>query len=64
MRACVRACVCVCVQAVKTSDEASHVVLVGEENYYLLYEVKVQALNPMGQGPNSSVVDVYSAEGS
>ena len=52
------------VQKEKSSEEDKHVVLVGNENYYLLYEVKVQALNAMGQGPNSSIVDVYSAEGS
>ncbi|KAK7478536.1 hypothetical protein BaRGS_00030208 [Batillaria attramentaria] len=49
--------------AEKSVDEDKHVALVGEENYYLLYQVKVQALNVMGQGPNSSIVDVYSAEG-
>ncbi|KAL8616442.1 hypothetical protein ACOMHN_041045 [Nucella lapillus] len=47
----------------KSSSQAKHVVLVGGDNYYLLYEVKVQALNSLGQGPNSSVVEVYSAEG-
>ncbi|XP_076456071.1 contactin-like [Babylonia areolata] len=47
----------------KGQNEDKHVVLVGPDNYYILYEVKVQAISDLGQGPNSSVVEVYSAEG-
>ncbi|KAK7092363.1 contactin-3-like [Littorina saxatilis] len=47
----------------KASDESKHVALVGEDNFYVMYEVKVQALNVEGQGPNSSVVEVFSAMG-
>ncbi|KAH9507423.1 hypothetical protein Btru_058044 [Bulinus truncatus] len=35
---------------------------VGPINYFLLYDVKVQAINDVGVGPNSSVHQVYSAE--
>ncbi|CAG5130772.1 unnamed protein product, partial [Candidula unifasciata] len=35
---------------------------VGAEYYYLPYETKVQAVNSEGPGPNSSVVEIYSAE--
>ncbi|GAB1610181.1 contactin-2-like [Argonauta hians] len=31
-------------------------------NYYTLYEVKVQALNNRGPGPNSTISSIYSAE--
>ena len=40
-----------------------HVALVGTENYYLLYDVMVGSFNRLGDGPNSTIVDVYSAEG-
>lgn len=33
-------------------------------NYYIEYEVKVQAFNFLGPGPNSTISNVYSAEGS
>ncbi|CAL1546787.1 unnamed protein product [Lymnaea stagnalis] len=36
--------------------------LVGTDNYYLPYEVKVQAINEKGMGPNSSITIVYSAD--
>nr|KAG5696570.1 hypothetical protein BaRGS_030438 [Batillaria attramentaria] len=39
-----------------------YVAFVGVENYFLEYEVKVQAFNNMGYGPNSSVEIVFSAE--
>lgn len=39
-------------------------VQVGEENYYLEYEIKIQVYNVMGKGPNSTEAVVYSAEGS
>lgn len=38
--------------------------LVGADNYYLPYEVKVGAYNNLGDGPNSTVVVIYSAMGS
>lgn len=44
----------------KTTD---HVELVGIDNYYLPYEVKVQGYNQYGRGPNASAI-VYSSEGS
>ncbi|GFS00276.1 contactin [Elysia marginata] len=36
--------------------------IVGLDLYYLPYTVKVQAINPQGQGPNSTEVTVMSAE--
>ncbi|KAL4221697.1 hypothetical protein ACF0H5_019952 [Mactra antiquata] len=36
---------------------------IGVENYYLPYLVKVGAYNSHGSGPNSTVVQVFSAEG-
>ncbi|KAL4221262.1 ATP-dependent RNA helicase ddx25 [Mactra antiquata] len=44
-----------------TSNMYTH--LVGEENYYLDYEVKIGAFNTHGSGPNSSLTVVKSAEG-
>ena len=38
--------------------------LVGPDFFYLQYEVKVGTFNVHGDGPNSSVVTIYSAEGS
>ena len=37
---------------------------VGLDNFYLQYEVKVGAFNIYGDGPNSTVTIIYSAEGS
>ncbi|KAH9507424.1 hypothetical protein Btru_058046, partial [Bulinus truncatus] len=37
-------------------------VVVGPDNYFLPYEVKVQGVNDLGRGPNSTVTVVYSAE--
>ena len=37
---------------------------VGLDNYYLQYEVKVGAYNVHGDGPNSTVAVIFSAEGS
>ena len=37
---------------------------IGLKNYYLPYEVKVGAYNSYGDGPNSTISIVYSAEGS
>ena len=39
-----------------------HVELVGIDNYYLQYEVKVQGYNQFGRGPNATAI-VYSSEG-
>lgn len=39
-----------------------HVSFVGVDNYFLEYEVKVQAFNDKGFGPNSTEVVVFSAE--
>ncbi|GBP54321.1 Contactin [Eumeta japonica] len=39
-----------------------HVVHVALEYFYTLYEVKVQAINDMGAGPESAPVFIYSAE--
>jgi hypothetical protein len=41
---------------------AMYTVTVGEENYFKPYQVKVQAMNPVGAGPASEPVTVYSAE--
>ncbi|XP_022336470.2 contactin-like [Crassostrea virginica] len=38
-------------------------VQVGEENFYLEYEIKIQVYNDVGKGPNSTEAVVYSAEG-
>ncbi|XP_059177200.1 contactin-like [Physella acuta] len=46
---------------VEIQDTYLHVV-VGVEFYYTPYEVKVQAVNDKGRGPNSTVAIVYSAE--
>ncbi|KAK3744027.1 hypothetical protein RRG08_021855 [Elysia crispata] len=37
-------------------------VFVGEAMFFTLYETKLQAVNDMGFGPNSSIAEVYSAE--
>ena len=37
--------------------------LVGVDNYYLLYDVMVGSFNSIGDGPNSTIANVYSAEG-
>ena len=50
-----------------TSDGETKVTFtatVGLDNYYLQYEVKVGAYNIHGDGPNSTVTIIYSAEGS
>lgn len=38
-------------------------ILVGENRFYTPYEVKVQPFNRLGSGPNSTISEVYSAEG-
>lgn len=40
----------------------SYAVGVGRDNYYMKYEVKVQAINKVGEGPISETKVVYSAE--
>lgn len=42
--------------------DTSLYITVGPDNYYLPYEVMVQAVNEKGRGPNSTVAIVYSAE--
>ncbi|XP_025080368.1 contactin-like [Pomacea canaliculata] len=39
-----------------------YVALIGVENYFLEYEIKVGAFNNLGDGPNSTVFTVMSAE--
>ena len=46
----------------RESEKYTH--LVGVDFYYLEYEVKVGTYNKHGDGPNSTVEVVYSAEGS
>ena len=45
-------------------EKAIYTVTIGTDNYYLQYEVKVGAFNDHGDGPNSTVSLIYSAEGS
>ena len=40
-----------------------YVKLVGEQNFYLEYEVAVQAFNDIGDGPLSPIVVIRSAMG-
>ncbi|XP_077497058.1 contactin [Amblyomma americanum] len=47
----------------KLGNVGLYVVPVGEENYYSPYEVQVQAVNVVGEGPISDPEIVYSAEG-
>ena len=54
-------------QSVSSQDSVdastdTYVTVVGADNYYLEYEVKVAAFNALGQGPNSSIVVVMSQE--
>ncbi|XP_071103024.1 contactin-like [Haliotis cracherodii] len=44
------------------AEETKYVETVGQALFYSLYEVKVQGINEKGQGPNSSVSVIYSAE--
>ena len=44
------------------ADTNTFVTVVGVDNYYLEYEVKVAAFNVLGQGPNSSIAVVMSQE--
>ena len=41
-----------------------YVVTVGDDKFYLKYDVAVQAFNEQGDGPRSDDVTVYSSEGS
>lgn len=54
----------ICQAIVDSPSVGKYVVNVGQENYYSQYEVKLQAFNIFGKGPNSSVAIVYSAEDS
>ncbi|XP_041371548.1 contactin-like [Gigantopelta aegis] len=42
--------------------ETQHVGIVGLHNYYLQYETMVQGVNDLGEGPNSTIAIIYSAE--
>ena len=50
-------------QAKIKGNEGEYVATVGLENYYIQYDVMVGAYNDIGDGPNSTVYTVYSAEG-
>ncbi|XP_052821309.1 contactin-4-like [Mya arenaria] len=45
-----------------TVNQGVYVTIVGLENYYLPYMVKIGAFNILGSGPNSTEVQIYSAE--
>ena len=47
---------------INNSKVTRFTVTVGPNNYYILYNIKVQAFNPMGYGPMSPQVDIMSAE--
>ncbi|KAL1475262.1 hypothetical protein MTO96_037417 [Rhipicephalus appendiculatus] len=47
----------------KLGNVGLYVVPVGEENYFSPYEVQVQAVNVVGEGPISEPEIIYSAEG-
>ncbi|KAK3596413.1 hypothetical protein CHS0354_020660 [Potamilus streckersoni] len=47
----------------RIGNVTKHTVTVGQEMYFLLYEVKVRAYNNYGDGPESPVNEIYSAEG-
>ncbi|KAL3860642.1 hypothetical protein ACJMK2_010738, partial [Sinanodonta woodiana] len=47
----------------RVGNVTKHTVTVGTEMYFLLYEVKVRAYNDHGDGPESTVSEIYSAEG-
>ncbi|OWF39873.1 Contactin [Mizuhopecten yessoensis] len=49
-------------ETLNSPDVGKHVQTIGQEYYYSPYEVKVQAHNEFGKGPNSSIALVYSAE--
>lgn len=57
-------CDILCWQEVIDGNIGKFTALVGVENYYLPYEVIVQAFNDIGFGPNSTVEVIYSAMGS
>ncbi|KAL4221440.1 Immunoglobulin like [Mactra antiquata] len=46
------------------SNVGEFTAIVGVENYYLPYEVRIQAFNDIGPGPNSTMEIVYSANAS
>ncbi|CAG5132278.1 unnamed protein product, partial [Candidula unifasciata] len=49
-------------QSVPNLTSTVYNAIVGPDLYYTPYEVKVQAENELGKGPNSSIAVVYSAE--
>lgn len=51
-------------QVVLHGNVGEYSALVGSDNYYLEYEVMVEAFNDEGDGPNSTAVIVFSAMGS
>ena len=44
-------------------NKGKFVATVGVEQFYLKYDVMVGAFNDIGDGPNSTVTVIYSAEG-
>ena len=48
----------------ETVERMMYTILVGPDNYYLQYDVKVGTFNDYGSGPNSTAEVIYSAEGS
>ena len=51
-----------CQAQINDSSVGRYVVTVGSNNYYLPYNVKIQAFNPMGRGPMSPMATIMSAE--
>ena len=47
-----------------STGQEKFVKVLNTEDFYLPFEVKVQAKNEYGKGPNSSISIVYSSEGS
>ncbi len=45
-------------------DQRRYVHTVGSKNFYLQYDIKVQAFNVAGRGPESPIVTIMSAEDS
>ena len=45
-------------------ERLMYTVTIGPDNYYLQYDVKIGCYNDKGDGPNSTVSIIYSAEGS
>ena len=60
---CLKLCYIYCLsQYVNASGDASYLsILVGKDNYYMPYDVAVQACNEKGEGPISPQVTLRSA---